>query len=189
MEPIFLFPAKRDVAGMSAQLASVEAEQRIAVGLESERYGITVVEGPAWISDADEILLGGIHVAKKSTLKKAAGKEDVAMRAPEREVKRVLLEDLDAPRGSEVDAAAIAHGDFVSVDFEQHPHGDFTITGVATSGEGSDFVMVGPWIIHDGEARHERVRATRRIAEADAHDMPVPSPRTANFSAVDGDDS
>lgn len=182
MEPIFNFPAKRDVAGMSALLATVERDQRITVGIETDRYGITLTEGPAWVSEADEMVVGGVHIAKKSALKK-----DVAMRAPEREIKRVLLESGVAPRGSETDVLSLAHGDFVSIDFEQHPFGEFTVTGVATSGEGSAFVMVGPWIIHNQEATAERVASARLIAAAGEHDMPVPAPRAANFSAVEGD--
>ena len=184
MEPIFVFPAKRDVAGMSAQLAEVAPEQRIAVGIETDRYGVTLIAGPVWVNDVDEMVLGGVHIAKKQTMK-----NDVAVRAPEREVKRVLLEEPEAPRGDDVDALSIAHGDFVSIDFTQHPYGGFTVTGVATAGDRSDFVMVDQWIIHDAAERNARVTATRRIAAADAHDMPIPSPRTANFSAADSDDS
>lgn len=184
MEPIFVFPAKRDVAGMSAQLAEATPEQRIAVGIETDRYGVTLIAGPVWVNDVDEMVLGGVHIAKKQTMK-----NDVAVRAPEREVKRVLLEEPEAPRGDDVDALSIAHGDFVSIDFTQHPYGGFTVTGVATAGDRSDFVMVDQWIIHDAAERNARVTATRRIAAADAHDMPIPSPRTANFSAADSDDS
>lgn len=182
MEPIFVFPAKRDVAGMSAQLAEATPEQRIAVGIETDRYGVTLIAGPVWVNDVDEMVLGGVHIAKKQTMK-----NELAVRAPEREVKRVLLEAQDAPRGSAVDALSIGHGDFVSVDFTQHPYGDFTVTGVATAGDRSEFVMVDQWIIHDSAERNTRATETRLIAAADAHDMPIPSPRTANFSAADSD--
>lgn len=182
MESIFIFPAKRDVAGMSAQLAEIESGQHIAVGIETDRYGITLIAGPAWISAGDEVVLGGVHIAKKQAMK-----NEVAVRAPEREVKRVLLELPEVARGSAVDALSIAHGDFVSADIEQHPYGAFTVSGVATAGDGSDFVMVDQWIIHDSAAPNARVTETRLIAAAGEHDMPTPAPRTANFSAVDSD--
>ena len=71
----------------------------------------------------------------------------------------------------------LGHGSTARVTFTSHPYGVFQVTGPITSGD-DRFLMIGPWIVCDGETIAPRVVTIERFDEVLIHPANVPPLRS-----------
>lgn len=174
--------ARRDVKGMTAILAELRPEDRLAVTFRTPRYGVFTVCGKAVRSvSVNTFMIGSLFIetnGKPDKTVMSLGSGDVAatVNAPEtgdgdRDQLQLVVDDL-------------VHGDLVEATFVQQPHGCFSITGVAVQTADGAILAVGSWFIAQGGHAASRLRALTRLASAGNHRVPVPS----RLSAWENDD-
>lgn len=179
-ESVFDFPVRRDVAGMSERLGTVSAGQTITVGLDSPRYGPYLVQGGAYLTSGDELILAGVSIGAK-----LASKSGTQVRQPSKEMRIVSLEALPDLLGTRIAVQDLGHGDLVSAEFEQHPYGRFRIVGIVTGQESSENLTLGPWFLKDDLGKAPRVIETLKVMNAGDHILKVPVLRITNLSVED----
>lgn len=172
----FLEPAKRrDVAGLRIGLGELAVGDTASVVCSSSRYGDVQITGRLRETLTGELCVGGRVIGGAATSVSVNG-ADFPARQPSGELKSIETEDDERLHGSEVSAAEIEHGDLISADFDAEPHGGFTVVGIATAGQ-DRFLLVGEWIIRDGDEPAPRLARVRRIARYGEHLVPVPAVR------------
>ncbi|MCO1575128.1 3'-5' exonuclease [Crossiella sp. SN42] len=156
---------------MTELLANLRNGNQLTVTFQHHRYGIFVVEGPAILSPSvKNFMVGSLFI--ESSLK------------PEKSV--LAIESSEAPafdpaEGVEEDREVlqktvdgIGHGDLVFATFAQHPHGRFTITGLAVSTSDHEILAVGTWFMANRTVAAGRLVEVSVLTAAGAHLLPVP---------------
>jgi hypothetical protein len=149
---------RREVKAMTELLAELKAGHHVRATMTHERYGVFVVEGPAyWSGVVKNLMVGSLIV--DSNLK------------PDKSLLSITLVEesardkgsLDAPVGTDPSvlhesALGVEHSRVVRAIFEQKPHGQFTVTGIAVESDDLAILSVGTWFI-----RHNRTANPRLV--------------------------
>lgn len=144
---------RREVKAMTALLAELKAGQHVRAVMTHERYGVFVVEGPAyWSNVVNNFMVGSLVV--DSNLKPDKSLLSIALIEEPAQGE----DTLDAPLGNDPStlsesALGVEHGRVVRATFEQKPHGQFSVTGIAVESDDRTILSVGTWLIrHNGTA-------------------------------------
>ena len=173
-------PARRDVKSMTAQLALLKPGDGISATFKSDKYGIFTAEGPVWRSPTIKALMVGSHLLDSNLRPDANLLALSQFDEPADDLPRPADRDAVEQKANRVD-----HGDLVRATFEQEPHGQFTITGVAVHTVDGDIVVVGRWFITiDGQAA-TRLKDLEVVVIKGAHTLPVPA-RISSWESDDG---
>jgi hypothetical protein len=173
---------RRDVKGMTTLLATLRPGDPLGVTFRTLRYGVFGVHGHAVRSaSTNTFMVGSLFIETNGKPDKTVmllGPSNAVITAddpeshdPDREQLQLIVDEL-------------SHGDLVEATFVQHPHGWFSITGVAVQTTDGGILAVGSWFIaQDGQAA-QRLHALTRLATAGHHGLPVPS----RISSWEGED-
>jgi len=170
---------------MKSWLVERESGEVVRVLISSTRYGRVVVEGPIFENSAGEFVLAGEPLAGAVKVEPRTDPA-VPVRVPSEGLKAVDVAPVDLP-GRDVGIAEIRHGDLVRVNLTQAPFGAFTLVGVVTEGKSDPFLLVGQWIVRNGDQIAPRVTSIELLHENGAHEVDVPAIRALIDSLSVGD--
>lgn len=172
-----LTPARRDVAGMKTFLGSVEIGEQLSAVLGSARYGLYAIRGASRQSLAGDVAIADQVLGGPRKTVTTGGTSSVT-RQPASELRAVPAEPGHVGEGAEQSPSDVRHGDLVTVAFSHHTYGDFSLSGVATSGN-DRFILVGPWIISNDGVISAFVTSCVIHARNGDHSEPIPAVRGA----------
>lgn len=155
-------PPKRDVKGMTAQLAELDDDTLVTAGFADERYGSFSITGKLVVQLGSGRLIAARQIDSKGT-------PDATLRS------LAVVASLDDAPGSAADTASVNHGDAVTARFDHHLYGTFEVMGVAVLTQSDFLLRVGEWILAVDGTPSPWLQGVRTLAVAGAHDRPVPS--------------
>jgi hypothetical protein len=153
--------SRRDVQAIRDALSAVSPGDGVSVVIRSPRYGLYAVDGTVRTGANGQLCVADTSLS-------AAG---------EIQGLSVTAEDEDAtPPELPSSTAGLVHGAAVRVTFDEPAYGAFHVTGPLTAGDDA-FLLVGNWIVVDGDRFAPRVVGVEVAGDLDVHPANVPPKR------------
>jgi len=160
--------SRRDVQAIRDALSALSPGDPVSVVLRSPRYGLHSVEGAVRLGS------NGQMVVADTSLSAAGEIQALSVRPPD---------DVPAQGGLPDSVADLVHGVVVRVAFDEPAYGAFHVTGPLTGGA-DEFLLVGNWIVTDGDAFAPRVVSVEVASDLDVHPANVPPRRPSIDDSV-----
>ncbi|WP_445337792.1 hypothetical protein [Clavibacter sp. CFBP 8614] len=153
--------SRRDVQAIRDALSALSPGDLVRVVTRSPRYGLYVVDG--------EVRTGANgQMSVADTALGAAGEiQGISVRAEDASASAPALPS---------SVSGLAHGTAVRVTFDEPAYGAFQVTGPLTAGDDA-FLLVGNWIVVDGDRFAPRVVGVEVAADVEVHPANVPPKR------------
>jgi hypothetical protein len=153
--------SRRDVQAIRDTLSSLAPGDPVRVVIRSPRYGLYAVDGTVRTGANGQLCVADTALG-------AAG-----------EIQGLSLRDADesAP-GPELPSSVegLAHGTPVRVTFDEPAYCAFQVTGPLSAGDDA-FLLVGNWIVVDGDRFARRVAGVEVAGDLEVHPANVPPKR------------
>ncbi|MBM7412728.1 hypothetical protein JOE38_002551 [Clavibacter michiganensis] len=153
--------SRRDVQAIRDALSALSPGDAVRVVIRSPRYGLYAVDGAVRTGANGQMSVADTSLSAAGEIQGiSVSHEDESATRPE------------LPSST----AGLAHGAAVRVTFDEPAYGPFHVTGPLTAGDDA-FLLVGSWIVVDGDRFAPRVVGVEVAGDLDVHPANVPPTR------------